>query len=609
MPRRRALSRSTAASCRQLVQRRDHDHAAGPHLRRDPGVEFLDQRLAGAACLARGVGVGGRDDVRCRRRPLPKHGVVDAEKLADAAQRVLDLAVHLVGRQVDEPGGEVGDQRLELETVLKGISRRTLFLSHQHWVESGMKIRLAPARVYHPAGSGHRKARRTRLVEPRRRTWHAVLPREFRAPILVRRRGHFDARCDAGRKRSRPHAVILTPLPLLGSHVARRPRPRLRRRARAGQRDAHGTGETERPGDGARGSPEDSAGAARLARGADRPLPGPAPRPDPRGVHLPARDHPAPAVAGEEPEPEGQGPGRRRRQAAVGPGRPVDGGGPRSGEAARGRRPVDDRPRERLPRPAERRHGRRAEDAEEGPGQRRPEDHRAAEGRDQGHRAEDGHRRGVCQPRGHLRAELQPGGRLPAARLPVPADLLPAPTPAGSDVRRLQRRGHVGRGIWGGACCACGWGGQQHQHQHQQQLQPDQPQHERRPRPGGRQQLAAQLPAPRRRARTPTRRRRTSTAGRPRGELAPPAPARRAPGSSRRAAERAPSQQGARTAGGASASNRSAGASAGSRGASPSARGGGFGGGSGGFSGSSARASSSRGASSFGGRGGGGRRR
>jgi hypothetical protein len=69
------------------------------------------------------------------------------------------------------------------------------------------------------------------------------------------------------------------------------------------------------------------------------------------------------------------------------------------------------------------------------------------------------------------------------------------------------------------------------------------------------------------------------------------------------------SQQGARTSGGASASNRSAGASTASRSASPSARGGGFGGGSGGFSGSSARASSSRGASSMGGRGGGGRRR
>ncbi|HVN31787.1 MAG TPA: DUF3300 domain-containing protein [Thermoanaerobaculaceae bacterium] len=69
------------------------------------------------------------------------------------------------------------------------------------------------------------------------------------------------------------------------------------------------------------------------------------------------------------------------------------------------------------------------------------------------------------------------------------------------------------------------------------------------------------------------------------------------------------SQQGARTSGGATASSRSAGASSASRGSSPSARGGGFGGGSGGFSGKSARASSSRGASSMGGRGGGGRRR
>ena len=55
-----------------------------------------------------------------RRRPLPEHREIDAEKLADAAQRVADLVVHPAGRQVDEPGGEVGEQRLELQTASPG---------------------------------------------------------------------------------------------------------------------------------------------------------------------------------------------------------------------------------------------------------------------------------------------------------------------------------------------------------------------------------------------------------------------------------------------------------------------------------------------------------
>ena len=45
--------------------------------------------------------------------------------------------------------------------------------------------------------------------------------------------------------------------------------------------------------------------------------------------------------------------------------------------------------RQRLPRAAERRHGRRPEDAQEGRGDRRAQDERAAEGRDEGRRAED----------------------------------------------------------------------------------------------------------------------------------------------------------------------------------------------------------------------------
>ena len=114
-----------------------------------------------------------------------------------------------------------------------------------------------------------------------------------------------------------------------------------------------------------------------------------------------------------------------------------------------GRHPVDDGSRERLPRPAERRHGRRPADAEEGPGEGRPEVQRAAEGRDEGRRAEDGHRRRALEPRGHLRPVVQPDGRLPAADLPLPADLLPAPASCGRRVRLLHGRRHDRRGRLG----------------------------------------------------------------------------------------------------------------------------------------------------------------
>ena len=64
-----------------------------------------------------GVGVGGHDDRRRPSRPLPEDREIEAEELADPAERVLDLAVHLARGQRDEPRGEVGDQPLELETL------------------------------------------------------------------------------------------------------------------------------------------------------------------------------------------------------------------------------------------------------------------------------------------------------------------------------------------------------------------------------------------------------------------------------------------------------------------------------------------------------------
>ena len=59
--------------------------------------------------------MGWRDDTRVGVRPLPEHREIDAEEVADTAQGVLDLAVHLLWMQVDELGGEFGDHRIEIE--------------------------------------------------------------------------------------------------------------------------------------------------------------------------------------------------------------------------------------------------------------------------------------------------------------------------------------------------------------------------------------------------------------------------------------------------------------------------------------------------------------
>jgi hypothetical protein len=49
-----------------------------------------------------GMDVGGGDDVRRLIRPLPQQREVDSDKLADTAQRVLDLVVDLDRGQVDD---------------------------------------------------------------------------------------------------------------------------------------------------------------------------------------------------------------------------------------------------------------------------------------------------------------------------------------------------------------------------------------------------------------------------------------------------------------------------------------------------------------------------
>ena len=174
---------------------------------------------------------------------------------------------------------------------------------------------------------------------------------------------------------------------------------------------------------------------------------------------------------------------------------------PDVGQAPRRRHPVDDRAGQRLPRPAERRDGRRAGDAEEGEGQGRARVQRAAEGRDARSSRRRRHRRAVGEPRGHLRAVVQPdGGVRRADRIPTRRSTTRHYRPGAAFVS-FGVGMMWGAAMWGGACCRYGWGGggnvyinlQQQLQQHQRQ-QPEQHQ-QRQP---GRQQLAAQPVASRR---------------------------------------------------------------------------------------------------------------
>ena len=146
---------------RELLQRGQGDHAAGQDLLPDPGELLLAQRLGRKQPFQGGVGVGGCDHVRGGCRPLPQHREIDPEELADTAQCVLYGTVHLAGRQVDEPRGEVGDERLELETTPDGLrgARRVFGLGH---VDNGTiprhprtsrEARLVVSRGHNPPGS------------------------------------------------------------------------------------------------------------------------------------------------------------------------------------------------------------------------------------------------------------------------------------------------------------------------------------------------------------------------------------------------------------------------------------------------------------------------
>ena len=150
---------------RHVPQRRQDDQPARQHLLHAPGVVLADVRVWRLERLGR-VGVGGRHDPRLARRPLPEHRVVDAESRADATQGVLDRAVHLARGQVDEAGGEVGDQRLELETTseLPGLRLRC------DTAVRGAPHSSRPLEGGHPLGAYTvpRRIRRARRAEARK---------------------------------------------------------------------------------------------------------------------------------------------------------------------------------------------------------------------------------------------------------------------------------------------------------------------------------------------------------------------------------------------------------------------------------------------------------
>ena len=59
--------------------------------------------------------VGQREDIGSPRFPLPQRGQIQSEAFANAALGLLDLGLHLLGRQVDELGRQIDQQRLEFQ--------------------------------------------------------------------------------------------------------------------------------------------------------------------------------------------------------------------------------------------------------------------------------------------------------------------------------------------------------------------------------------------------------------------------------------------------------------------------------------------------------------
>ena len=163
------------------------------------------------------------------------------------------------------------------------------------------------------------------------------------------------------------------------------------------------------------------------------------------------------------------------------------------------RHQVDDRPRQCLPRAAERRDGRRAAHAKEGLRCGEPEDHRAAEGHDAGCPDQGSHRDPASQSAGDLRPGLQPRRRLRPSDLSLSADLLPARGLLRCGCRDRVRRGRRdGRVLGRRLGLRPAMGLRQRQHQREQPVcEPLQPLQQLQP---VRRQLESQSAASRRRA-------------------------------------------------------------------------------------------------------------
>ena len=118
-----AVGLTVAGGFRREIRRFRNDDRLPPHgFFRRPRERDRPRKTAGDRFPFRSrilVEVGQRCGASVRFGDLPHRPAVEAEGSADAAQRVLDLVFHLLGRQVDEAGGDLGQQHFERELLLE----------------------------------------------------------------------------------------------------------------------------------------------------------------------------------------------------------------------------------------------------------------------------------------------------------------------------------------------------------------------------------------------------------------------------------------------------------------------------------------------------------
>ena len=129
-----AVGLTVAGGFRREIRRfRDGDRLPPHDFFRRPRKRVYPRKAAGERFPLRSrilVEVGQRCDASVRFGDLPHGPAVEAEGSADAAQRVLDLVFHLLGRQIDEAGGDLGQQHFERELLLDFRTQDRFFLGH-----------------------------------------------------------------------------------------------------------------------------------------------------------------------------------------------------------------------------------------------------------------------------------------------------------------------------------------------------------------------------------------------------------------------------------------------------------------------------------------------